>query len=221
MAVGSSYRAFSGFYRKEQGPNPWNVPTLSHSVSGEKSAGDPDPSNTEEFAPPILARGRSQSMFSSPTFGRGDEDGFPALNTLVIDGGDSGDKSKSAARTASNDDTEKKGKEIHRTGSLTRTLSSFMVHDYFKNPPIHPSVVEFPREPEVGSLSRADKLVLQRHIRHPHHRHGSRNKQTSASEKLRQVIRSDISVVMRRRTVKGYGVANASPYFLPVAMSHR
>lgn len=215
IAIGNSYRILAGFSNKEKGPDPWdipNLPVMSRAASVGKSP-DPDNPDKHPITPghSVPTRGRSQSMVSPPTFGRGDEDGFPALNAATkhhgADTPASGHKSRSATRTAINEETKHRLTSSNRNASFSRALSSLVMRDRSNDSPLVESPVS--RDPEVHISFSADILALpssssSRHQRHTH----SKNKQLPTSHKMRHVIQSDISMVMRRRVLKGYGLGN-------------
>lgn len=219
IAIGNSYRVLTGFSSKERGPEPWDVPNLSMASRAASTGKSPDVNNPEKHTGAsghsVPTRGRSQSMISPPTFGRGDEDGFPALNAAVahhgLDSPASGHKSRSATRNAIKEDAKHRLTNSNRNASFSRTLSSLMMRDRSSEPGISP-LVDSPiaKDPEVRAFSSADKLALPRSSsRHKRHSN-SRSKQPATLHKMQHVMQGDISMIMRRRALKGYGLGNVA-----------
>ena len=208
LALGSSYRIFSPPRDAGLSPNPWDVPLL-HKHSREASAGsrgqavDDDQSRNN--------RGRSQSLISPPTFGRGDEDGFPALSATLL-------KSALDAQRASHfqgstpDGLALPPSLSRRSAAVTRAPS---LRDLRATAKIK-SVVEEPSQTATpAQTTTTDKLAdldldLEKDPQFTRSIGTNQSLQPSAYQKVRQVLQGDISTVMRWRANKGYGLSNVS-----------
>ncbi len=194
VAVGSAYRIFHSVPPGEIVPDPWSVvPTI---VS----------ESTEGALPIEISRGRSPRPSSShqPTFGRGDEDGFPALPSAVP-------SPKPSPRVKASPLPVQQSKE--GTPSPARW-----------SVPVSPSLkgsAELPSSPGPASLAPPSPALRSRHIPSisKHSEDGtplSRARSASgrpwrravdrAIDRVQALVDEDISMMMRRRVIKGYGL---------------
>jgi hypothetical protein len=204
LALGTSYRIFSTPKSVGPSPNPWEVFHLHKrsrkaSASSKEHPGDDDQSHS---------RGRSQSLVSPPTFGRGDEDGFPALNAALMKSTLGAER---AGRTRGQDGISIPPSLSRRSAAVTRAPS---LRDLRTAAKVQ-AVVEEPPTGTPVQPTNADNLAdLDLNLeKDPHFvRPGGTNKssQQSAYQKLRQVLQADISTIMRWRATKGYGLSNVS-----------
>ena len=207
LALGSSYRIFSMPKDVNRNPNPWDVPLL-HGHSREVSTGSKGQAGDDDQS---RNRGRSQSLISPPTFGRGDEDGFPALSATLL-------KSALDAQRASHpqgntpDGVALPPSLTRRSTTVTRAPS---LRDLRAASKIQAVVEEPPSTVTPVQATGTDKLAdldLEFEKDPQFIRSNGTNKVLgpSAYQKVRQVLQSDISAVMQWRASKGYGLSNVS-----------
>jgi WD40 repeat protein len=195
VAVGSVYRIFHSVPPGEVVPDPWSVvPTI---VSeGTEGAGI--------GAFPIeVSRGRSPRLSSShrPTFGRGDEDGFPALTSAVP-------SPKPSPRVKASPLPAQKAKE----GPASPARRSVPASPYLKGN------AELSSSPGPASLAPPSPALGSRPISKQSENSTSLSRVRSASgrpwrravdravDRVQALVDEDISMVMRRRVIKGYGL---------------
>jgi WD repeat-containing protein mio len=204
LALGTSYRIFSPPKHPGSNPNPWEVPLL-HKNSREVSAGRKEQTGDDDQS---RSRGRSQSLVSPPTFGRGDEDGFPALSATLL---------KSALDTKRTQRSALDGISLppslgRRSAAVTRAPS---LRDLRATAKMQAAAEEPPRAETPVQSANADKLAdldldLEKDPQFVRPSGTERSSQQSAYQKLRQVLQGDISTIMRWRATKGYGLSNVS-----------
>ena len=207
LALGSSYRIFSTPKHVGSSPEPWDVPLL-HKHSREASTGSRGQVGDDDQS---RNRGRSQSLISPPTFGRGDEDGFPALSATLL-------KSALDAQRASQpqenlpDGAALPPSLSRRSTAVTRAPS---LRDLRTAAKIQ-AVVEEPSQTSMPTqVTNADKLAdldldLEKDPQFMRSSGIDQSSQLSADQKVRQVLQNDISTIMRWRASKGYGLSNVS-----------
>jgi hypothetical protein len=207
LALGSSYRIFSTPEHIGPSPNPWEVPLLhkhSHETpaASKEQAGDDDQSRN---------RGRSQSLVSPPTFGRGDEDGFPALSATLL---------KSALETqraghpqGNNPDgislppsLSRRSTAVTRAPSLRDLRTAAKIQAVVEDPPQAETPMQVTNADKLADLD----LDLEKDPQFIRPSGMNQSSKPSAFQKVRQVLQGDISTVMRWRATKGYGLSNVS-----------
>lgn len=205
LALGRSYRVFSAPKYVGSNPNPWEVPQLHRrsreaSVASKEQTGDDDQSRN---------RGRSQSLVSPPTFGRGDEDGFPALSATLLK---SALDAQRAGRPQGNtpDGVSLPPSLSRRSTAVTRAPS---LRDLRMAAKVQAVVEEPPQAGTPVQATNADKLAdldvdLEKDPQFTRSSETDQSSQLHAYQKVRQVLRGDISTVMRWRATKGYGLSN-------------
>lgn len=204
LSLGTSCRIFSTPKYVTSNPNPWDVPFL-HKHSRTASAGSKEQTGDDDQS---RNRGRSQSLVSPPTFGRGDEDGFPALNATLLK---SALEAKRVQGNAS-DGTSLPPSLSRRSAAVTRAPSLRDLRTTAK------TQVAAERTSRTGTPvppTNADKLAdldldLEKDTRFKRPSGANRSSQQSAYQKLRQVLQGDISTIMRWRASKGYGLSNVN-----------
>ena len=215
LALGKSYRILSTPKPVGSSPNPWEVPLLhrhSPSVASKGQTGDDDQSRI---------RGRSQSLVSPPTFGRGDEDGFPALSATLL-------KSALEAQRAGNpqgntlDGISLPPSLSRRSAAVTRAPS---LRDLRAAAKIQAVIEEPSRVGTPVQVTNADKFAdldpdLEKDPQFTRSSGTNRSPRPSAYQKVRQVLQNDISTVMRWRATKGYGLSNVSCYIHQAPLTH-
>lgn len=202
LALGTSYRIFPAPKHVGSSPNPWKVPLL-HKPSREASTDSKEQTGDDDQS---RNRGRSQSLVSPPTFGRGDEDGFPALNATLL-------KSALDANRAQGNPVDgtflppslsRRSAAVTRAPSLRDLRTAAKVHAVVEEP----SHIGTPVQP-TGADKLADlDLDLEKD---PQFIRPSGTNQSSlqpAHQKLRHVLQGDISTIMWWRATKGYGLSN-------------
>lgn len=208
LALGRSYRVFSTPKDVGSSPNPWDVPLL-HRRSRDASAGSRGQTGDDDQP---RNRGRSQSLVPPATFGRGDEDGFPALSATVL-------RSALDAQRASHpqgntpDGVSLPPSLSRRSTAVTRAPSLRDIRTAAKIQ----AVVEEPLQTAAITVqaTNADRLAdqdldLERDPQFIRSSGTDQLSRPSAYQKVRQVLQSDISTVMRWRASKGYGLSNVS-----------
>lgn len=190
VAVGSAYRIFYSVPPGEVVPDPWSVvPTI---VSeGTEGAG------IDAF-PIEVSRGRSLRLSSShrATFGRGDEDGFPALTSAVS-------SPKPSPRVRASPLPGQKAKE----GTASPAHRSVPASPYIRGNvdlPSSPGPVSLAL-PSPGSGSRPENNTSLSRARSAGGRPW-RRAVGRAVDRVQALVDEDISMVMRRRVIKGYGL---------------
>ena len=177
MGIGRSYALMPAFHEPDPPPEPWEVDveppvqtTTPHSV---------DKQLLHEDTP---ARGRGQ--LTPPTFGRGDEDGFPAL------------PAKPTANLAATRPTPIRAyspaalRHMHfEHGAMARRLGS-------PSPARHDSALK-------SALGKSRSVA--KRARAPSPLWGQ-----PAEATMQHVIEGDISMIMRRRVIQGYGLVSVS-----------
>ncbi|KAI0338210.1 hypothetical protein BDW22DRAFT_1487781 [Trametopsis cervina] len=175
LGIGRSYTIIPGLHEPEPPPEPWELTTSSFPLSTPRSIQKP---LLHEEVP---TRGRHGAP-SPAMFGRGDEDGFPALASSSR-----GVANLSATRPGSNrsralSPAAWKSKYYEHTGVPKRSLAS----------------------PSPG---RGDHNLKGRHKSLTR-----KNKDTSpmwhADNSVQHSVENDISMLMRKRVVQGYSLVN-------------
>lgn len=209
LALGKSYRIFSTPKDAGSSPNPWDVPLL-HRRSRDASAGSRGQTGDDDQP---QNRRRSQSLIPPATFGRGDEDGFPALMSATMLR-----SALDAQRTSQPQGNTPDGISLppslsRRSTAVTRAPSLRDIRTAAKIQ----AVVEEPLQIAATSVqvTNADKLAdqdldLEKDPQFIRSSGTNQLSQPSAYQKVRQVLQSDISTVMRWRASKGYGLSNVS-----------
>ena len=170
MGVGRSYRIIPGFCSRGTPPEPWDVvqasvpPSAAHSV--------------ERF--PVRDKSLNRSGNNSPpTFGRGDEDGFPALVTPALK---SAPANLAATRPGSRSHTPPAPKELN-----------------FDHVTAKPDIAERLHFGSGGSRTRHP---------HARRSRETSTKRLEPTEALHKIVECDISMIMRHRVVRGYSLVN-------------
>ncbi|KAI0066182.1 WD40 repeat-like protein [Artomyces pyxidatus] len=207
VAAGTSYRTFSGVPAGDVPSDPWTVvpsvvaPSL-HDTDLNRFDGT-SPSRRDD-----LARGRSRTAPGAlaPLFGRGDEDGFPALNSPSAK---PSPRMKHAHLQASSKKPSKEGtaSPLYRSLPGSTAASPHLKANIELPVPSNPS-------------SRASPSPTSTSRRHIGTSKPQKDKETSrarstgrarrAVDRIQGVVDDDISMVMRRRVCLGYGLSNPS-----------
>ncbi|KAH9948641.1 hypothetical protein B0H21DRAFT_732415 [Amylocystis lapponica] len=195
VGLGRSYRVLHGFHELEPPPEPWDIPIPpAVSVPGSVAHSTDKRRTREESAP----RGRSGNVRGSespaPMFGRGDEDGFPALPV------------KAPTNLAAT-----------RPGR-TRTYSPAALRNlHFEHAAVAKTdAVPVPQAPvavngsHILPLNGGSTKIRQGHTRASsrHVRDGSILRKSAMEKTMQHLVEDDISMTMRRRVVQGYGLSS-------------
>lgn len=204
LALGTSYRIFSTAKHTGSNPNPWEVPLL-HKHPRRTSAGSKEQTGDDDQS---RNRGRSQSLVSPPTFGRGDEDGFPALSAALLKSALDAKRAQGSAL----DGISLPPSLSRRSVAVTRAPS---LRDLRTTAKTQATAEEPPQAGKPVQSTDADKLAdldlnLEKDPRFIRPSGVDQSSQQSAHQKLRQVLLGDISTIMRWRATKGYGLSNVS-----------
>ena len=188
VAVGSAYRIFHSVPPGEIVPDPWSVvPAIVSEGTGIGTF------------PIEVSRGRSRlSNSHRPTFGRGDEDGFPALTSAV-------QSPKPSPRVKSSPLPALRGtaSPAHRSVPASPYLKGSA--ELPSSPGLAPpSPAPGSRQTTVGSKPSEGSASLSR-ARSASGRPWRRGVDR-AVDRVQAVVDEDISMVMRRRVIKGYGL---------------
>lgn len=194
VAIGSAYRIFSSVQPGEVVPEPWSVmPTVVSEGSDGAGFG----------AFPIeMSRGRlPRPSTHKLTFGRGDEDGFPALTS-----------------TRPSPKPSPRAKQSPLPAPKPEGAAS-PAHRSAPSSPYIKGNVELPSSPSPASLAPPSPASGSRHIvgtsKVPEsNASSSRSRNTSsrpwrrAVERTQALVDEDISMIMRRRAIRGYGLSH-------------
>ena len=210
LALGTSYRIFSTPKHTGSSPNPWEVPLL-HKHSREVSAGSKEQAEDDDRS---SNRGRSQSLVSPPTFGRGDEDGFPALSATLL-------KAALDAKQAKGNAPDglflppsigRRSTAVTRAPSLRDLRVAAKMQATAEGPPRTGTPVQSTVADKLADLD----LDLEKDPQFIQPNKTDQSSKQSVHRKLRQVLQGDISTVMRWRAAKGYGLSNVR-FFISLA----
>ncbi|KAI0071900.1 hypothetical protein K474DRAFT_1629835 [Panus rudis PR-1116 ss-1] len=183
--IGRSYRIFPGFHEREPPPEPWNilVEPSTPPFSADTVTNKEHPPESAPVSPP-------------PTFGRGDEDGFPALVPNAP-------SSKPLANLAAT-----------RPGGV-RTFSPAALRNFEHTTPAtskQSPATEHSHSHTRASHSNGSPGGAKGKVNHVHGKHGKDGlsaSKHSVDVPIHHAIESDISMVMRRRVIRGYGLISA------------
>ncbi|THH17490.1 hypothetical protein EW146_g3338 [Bondarzewia mesenterica] len=156
IAAGTSYRVFSGVHAGDPPPEPWALAI----ASGDRHR-------------------------RAPTFGRGDEDGFPALGT------------PSSRRSPRSSSAHAQAEKLKPSQATDRMLNPSF-HSLSTSSHVNVDLpAEHPLPPLAGS-KRKDASKA---------RSSSKGRRW-AVDRVKVTVEEDVSMLMRRRVVNGYGLIN-------------
>ncbi|GBE80545.1 WD40 repeat-like protein [Sparassis crispa] len=182
IGIGCSYRILPGFHELGPPPEPWDI-LMQPSIPGSK-AQSVDRNVRDESS----VRGRGGHGTPAPTFGRGDEDGFPAL----------------PARTPTNLAATRPGRS--RTYSPAALRNLHFEHSAVPKTDVHP--------PALLSVPKGEYALPLNGGSHKERRTSSRHTKdlspgkSSTGITIQHVVEEDVSMTMRRRVIQGYGLVN-------------
>lgn len=196
IGAGQSYRIIPGFNEDEPPPEPWDVQTNSQyqfkpELISRSRSGQP----REESIARTRGRSKPGTFPSAPMFGRGDEDGFPALNTSssVIPGQGHGQTNLAATRP---------GKS--RTYSPARLRN---YHHHFEPSRNSGDYNHSPARPGIE----ANGLTSRGRSHHSHDEKSTSRGRKQVLKAINRIVEDDISMVMRQRAIRGYSLGNVRP----------
>ncbi|KAH9892448.1 hypothetical protein C8Q73DRAFT_761814 [Cubamyces lactineus] len=201
LGIGCSYTVISGITDTTPPPEPWDIPmhraslpgSHAHSLERLDLAGDMSRMRLRSESPPRVV--------PPATFGRGDEEGFPAL-------------SPSPVRPQADEPTARSGRRrTHSPPAMRQPRFEYAAfskgkHDWAHShgrkhrgetdtQSVHPHI-SFPT-PRTVTLALDDDEPRARPSR-----------KAVSLKALQNIVESDISMVMRKRAIRGYGVVNPS-----------
>ena len=191
LGIGRSYKIVPGFHDSGPPPEPWEIlmePT-------------PPPTSTPlpaDESHPKEQHNQSRAPSPPPTFGRGDEDGFPALLPSVPHLNLKTQANLSATRPAAS--------RIYDSAALRDTQFEHTIPTPIKHS--HSSGSDHHSALRVGN-SHGKHKTGHRHSREPSPGWGQ-----STHATLQHSIEEDISMVMRHRVIRGYGLTNVRKIYL-------
>ena len=187
-------------------PPPWGVSLLRKhsreaSAGSKEQAGDDDQSHSN--------RGRSRSLISPPTFGRGDEDGFPALSAKLLKSALDGQRASNFQGNTPDGialppSLSRRSTAVTRAPSLRDLRSAAKIRTVVEEPLQATTPVQATNADKLADLD----LDLEKDPQFIRSIGMDQSLQLSAYQKVRQVLQGDISTVMRWRASKGYGLSN-------------
>lgn len=194
IGAGQSYRILPGFHEDEPPPQPWDVRHQhEHQYSNiETSSNSHFGPSREESAVRGRGRGKANNTVPAPIlFGRGDEDGFPALTQTL-----------NVTQPPTYLAATRPGKSDAYTPTSLRNYRHHGEHS-------GASGVDAGDRPHSRTRSGTDRLAREASRGRP--RVPDRDKTLSRSRKqlpkgISHVVEDDISMIMRRRTIRGYGL---------------
>jgi WD repeat-containing protein mio len=181
IGIGQSYKIISGFHDSEPPAAPWDIPALPNAQPPESIS--PSDQTREES----VVRGRPKHA----SFGRGDEDGFPALVSTAV-------------KTSTNLAATKPGK--------SRTYSPASFRKYHIEPSTERQTVDKDLPSQDGAVDQlahagGDSSSQARSYRSQRDKSASRGRRQPIKI-IHQVVEDDISMIMRTRAIRGYGLSN-------------
>jgi WD repeat-containing protein mio len=180
IGAGQSYKIRTGLHDSEPPPEPWDIFGMPNTYPPESI------SRSDQIREESIIRGRPKHA----SFGRGDEDGFPALVSTATKG-------------PTNLAATKPGK--------SRTYSPASFRKYHFEHSAERSIVgrDMPsRDDAVDQLAQTNGEASRgRNYRVLRDKSVSKVKKQH-TRTIHQVVEDDISMVMRNRAIRGYGLSN-------------
>ena len=187
VALSCSYRIFPGVRDLSPPPEPWDIQFHSSTSSPKAQSVDRYPAKEE-------SRGRTphSDVSPPPLFGRGDEDGFPAL----------------PVKPSTSLPTSRPGRSRTYSPAALRHLQFEHSALARQQPRRHPVTSEA-AGPSAPPSTMADTLSLNGgsppQYHHGHAYHGGK---MTTGKALQHLVEEDISMIMRRRVIQGYGLTS-------------
>lgn len=186
MGIGRSYAVISAFNEPDPPPEPWEIDIIPPTLTQHQTPHSVDRPLLPEDLP---ARGRGHA--TPPMFGRGDEDGFPALPVSA----------KAQANLAAT-----------RPNPIRAYSPAALKHMHFE----HGAVAKrLDVSPSPGRTDAALRTALGK-SRAVNRRSKASSPVwgQSAETTMQHVVEGDISIVMRTRVIQGYGLLSVSVEFI-------
>ncbi|KAI0355754.1 hypothetical protein OH77DRAFT_1402535 [Trametes cingulata] len=195
VGVGCSYSIIAGITDLTPPPDPWTLASAHPSLPGSHAHSVERPDITGEPGGSRRSRLHSESPSHSvppPTFGRGDEDGFPALSPPPRQLPPDEPIVRSGRRRAHSPSTQK---YLHFESTAAGKASGRKSRGDQDAQAVHPHV-SFPTPRTVTmALDEGDARTKP-------------TRKSMALKALQHVVETDISMVMRQRAIRGYGLDN-------------
>ncbi|KAK7693790.1 hypothetical protein QCA50_003362 [Cerrena zonata] len=182
LGIGRSYKILPGFHERGPPPEPWEI--LMESAAPAVST----PHSTDERH----SHGPSRAASPPPMFGRGDEDGFPALPLPP---------SNPYLKTEANLTATRPNGARTYNPAILRSL-------HFEHSA--PTKLSRTTSAEHHSALRVGNGHIKPKATHRHSREPSPGWGNTTDVAMQHGIEEDISMTMRRRVIRGYGLVNAS-----------
>lgn len=200
LGVGLSCKVITGFHQTGPPPDPWDTSSSPHYEYDESTGSQ---RGTVVGRGESIIRGRAPGKPNNPMplFGRGDEDGFPALSTStpVL-----APANLAATRPAGSGDIKLKirGYSPSSMRNFGRRLNSIASRSRSRQPPdaeasSHHETTPSKTRPRLEARGQDKNSSTSRNDRKQH-----------VSKTINRVVEEDVSMTMRRRAVLGYGVSN-------------
>lgn len=187
VALSCSYRVFPGVRDLSPPPEPWDI--QHHSSAPGSKAQSVDRYAAKEES---ISRGRTAhtDLSPPPLFGRGDEDGFPAL----------------PVKPPASLSTSRPGRSRTYSPAALRHLQFEHSALTRQQPRRHPVTSDATAPPSTmaDTLSLNGGSPPQKH----HHGHVHHGGKMTTGKALQHLVEEDISMTMRQRVVQGYGLTN-------------
>ncbi|KAI0266669.1 hypothetical protein BC834DRAFT_872947 [Gloeopeniophorella convolvens] len=196
VAVGSAYRVFSSVQPAEAVPEPWAVVPI---VTPENDSG------ISVGAVPVeeVSRGRSLRLPIPPAFGRGDEDGFPALTSARPSPKPSPHTRPSLLPVLRVKDPGL-ASPAHRSAPASPRIKANVELPSSAGPPSRASPTPAAGSRNVSGPTKSTEATVPSRARSA----GGGRPRRRAVDRVQSLVDEDISMCMRRRVVKGYGLSN-------------
>ncbi|CAL1705967.1 unnamed protein product [Somion occarium] len=187
LGIGRSYKIMPGFRERERPPEPWDIVMQPPGYTSTSHSVDYRDSHEQTSA-------HDGGGISPPMFGRGDEDGFPALTPNTP-----------ALKAHANLSATRPGRTRTYSPAALRNL-----HFEHSATSRHALGSNIDPMPTLGLASNHTK-GKDTHHHHIHHRREHSPAWGHMTEvTMQHGLEEDISMIMRRRVIRGYGLINAS-----------
>ena len=193
LGIGCSYTIISGITDLTPAHEPWELLASRHSRPGSRAYSMERPDYTDDGS--VASRGlRDSPMYETPpaTFGRGDEDGFPAL---------------SPPATSRTERTTSPGRSRRPVKSGLPFEHTAMGKSRARREPRHEREGPGPSPSQPHAPHTTPRTIT---APLDDDGHGGLQKKSPAVRALQHVLEVDISMLMRRRAMLAYGLLNVS-----------
>ncbi|KAJ7087262.1 hypothetical protein B0H15DRAFT_843273 [Mycena belliarum] len=231
ISAGQSFRVFPGIMEDDAEEESVEQPARESSLerfryAQQQAAMQAERSQSVATSPSMMERGRSSlpSVDFPPLFGRGDEDGFPALGS--VSGGSAVMSTPARTREPSRVSAIRTGAptglSATRPNSKSRTWSPASMRRYPYDmsvqsrsrsrggKPQDAHLTRTERSSEVVPVASTDNATKSNRGRTKKAARGGHSRSLSKTRGVELVVEDDISMVMYRRCLRGYSIGN--PY---------